>query len=211
MLTAWRERLEAALAAQPSNGDGAHDPHHVRRVWHSATRIADELEESVDRLVLLAATFLHDFVAVEKNDPRRAQASRLAAVEGVALLRSLDFPADRLDAVAHAIEAHSYSGGIAPATAEARVLQDADRLEALGAIGLARTFYVAGRMGSSLFHPDDPLGESRELDDRRYAVDHFYTKLLKLPATMQTGPGRRFAAERAAVLERFVRDLLDEL
>jgi uncharacterized protein len=211
VLTAWRERLEAALAAQPSNGDGAHDPHHVRRVWKCATQIADELDEPLDRLVLLAATFLHDFVAVEKNDPRRAQASRLAADEGVALLRTLGFPVEKLAAVAHAIEAHSYSAGIAPTTPEARVLQDADRLEALGAIGLARTFYVAGRMGSSLFHPDDPLGTSRELDDRRYAVDHFYTKLLKLPATMQTPPGRRLAERRAAVLEAFVKDLLAEL
>ncbi len=210
-LDEWQARLEAALAAQHSNGDGAHDPSHVRRVWKTASRIAAALDEPVDRLVLLAAAYLHDVVGVEKNDPRRSPASRLAAAHAVDLLRGLGFPDDRLAAVAHAIEAHSYSAGIQPTTAEARVLQDADRIEALGAIGLARTFYVAGRMGSALFHPDDPLARSRDLDDRAYAVDHFYAKLLKLPATMQTEPGRRLASERAAVLERFVRDLLDEL
>lgn len=161
--------------------------------------------------MLLAAAFLHDVAPIEKNDPRRAQASRLAAAHAVEMLAALGFPAARLDAVAHAIEAHAYSAGIVPVSPEARVLQDADRLEALGAIGIARTFYVAGRMGSELFDARDPLARERTLDDRRYALDHFHTKLLRLPETMTTEPGRRLARQRAAVLERFVGDLLDEL
>jgi uncharacterized protein len=211
-LLAWASILRVhALPVDAGPTDGAHDLAHLDRVWAVACRIADSLDEDVDRLVLLAATYLHDVVAFEKNDPRRASSSTHAAAEARHRLIELRFPADRLDAVAHAIEAHSYSAGIPPRTTEARVLQDADRIEALGAIGLARTFYVAGRMGSQLFDPVDPFARARPLDDARFAVDHFRTKLLGLAETMQTEPGRRLARERTAVLERFLEDLASEL
>lgn len=210
-LSTWERRLAAEAARHAANGDGSHDVGHARRVWALCGRIADGLDEPVHRLVLLAGAYLHDAMPVEKNDPRRAQASRAAAEYATSFLTAAGFPRDLLGAVAHAIEAHSYSAGVPPASAEARVLQDADRLEALGAIGLARTFYVAGRMGSSLFHAEDPLAQARRLDDRRYALDHFQAKLYRLPGTMQTAPGRAIARERVAVLERFVEDLLAEL
>lgn len=204
----WQARLEAIL---PATSDGSHDRGHCRRVWIMASAIADAMAVPVDRLVLLAACFLHDLVLIEKNDPRRAQASRLAAEQARAALARIDFPRDRLDAVAHAIEAHSHSAGIAPRTVEARIVQDADRLEALGAIAVARTFYTAGRMNSAMFHPEEPLAQTRPLDDLRYALDHFETKLLRLPDTMQTEPGRRLARKRAEVLLTFQKALLDEV
>jgi uncharacterized protein len=218
-LEAWRARLEedgACLTAdassrEPTRPDGSHDLAHVRRVWASARRLAGDLDEPVDLLVLLAAADLHDVVAFEKNDPRRAESSVHAAAEARRRLRCLGFPEDRLDGVVHAIEAHSYTARIPARTPEARVLQDADRLEALGAIGLARTFYVAGRLGSQLFDPVDPFATRRSLDDARYAVDHFRTKLFGLVDTMQTEPGRRIARQRAGVLQRFLDDLAAEL
>ena len=107
--------------------------------------------------------------------------------------------------------AHSFSANIAPRTLEARALQDADRLEALGAIGLARVFSIAGQLGSSLFNGEDPFAKNRPLDDRRYAVDHFEVKLLRLPETMQTTAGRNMAEERADVMRSFLRSLASEL
>jgi len=86
------------------------------------------------------------------------QASRLAAEKAISLLTGLRWSTDRQQAVAHAIEAHSFSAGIEPRTLEARILQDADRLDALGFMGVARCFYTAGRMGSSLYDPADPGG-----------------------------------------------------
>lgn len=209
-LSAWRDRFEAALHALPANGDGSHDLSHYRRVWSLAQRIAAGVTGPVDRLVVLAAAYFHDVVSIEKSDPRRAQASLLAAEQARTMLAAMEFPADRIEAVAHAIHAHSFSAGVPPETIEAKIIQDADRIEALGAIGIARTFYVAGRMGSQLFHPDDPLGESRPHDDRTYAVDHFFLKMLRLPDTMQTEPGRAIAHERAAVVARFLDDLAAE-
>jgi uncharacterized protein len=82
-------------------------------------------------------------------------------------------------------------------------VQDADRLDGLGAVGLARMFYIAGRMGSSLAHGGDPLGVARALDDRAYALDHIPVKLARLPGMMQTAAGRRLAHERLATLEDF--------
>ena len=97
-------------------------------------------------------------------------------------------------------------------TKEARILQDADRLEALGAIGLARCYYTGGKLGASLWHPEDPLGKGgRNLDEARYATDHFRTKLLRLPAMMRTREGQRLARQRARVLETFLRTLEAEL
>lgn len=206
-----QSRYEAEVArvwaAQPA--DGAHDLGHLRRVWKTARLIA--MDVPADPQVLMAACFFHDLVNLPKDAPNRAEASTLSAQAAVAFLRGDGFPVTKLDAVAHAIAAHSFSAGIAPETNEARILQDADRLEALGAIGIARMFHVAGQMGGGLFDADDPMALQRGLDDRRFALDHLQTKLLRLPETMQTEPGRAMAEERADWLMSFRTRLLSEI
>ncbi len=193
-------------------GDGAHDLGHLRRVWANCQRIAaDGAAGGADMAVLEAAAFFHDLVNLPKSSPDRARASTLSAAAACAYLASTDFPAHKLKAVAHAIAAHSFSAGIVPLTPEAKILQDADRLEALGAIGIARMFHVAGAMGALLFDADDPLAKSRALDDRRFSLDHLVTKLFTLPGTMQTAMGRRLAEERVAWMQAFRDRLLDEI
>ncbi len=205
---ALRDIVAREWAASPP--DAAHDLSHLSRVWANAQRIAAG-EGGADMQVLCAAAFLHDLVALPKNHPDRAQASRLSADRAVALLHAAGFPSEKLPAVAHAIAAHSFSAAIAPETMEARILQDADRLEALGAVGLARLFMVAGSLSRKIAHPDDPLAEHRGLDDTTYALDHLETKLLRLPAMMQTETGRRIAEDRAQVLRDFRTTLLNEI
>jgi len=200
-LAGWRPRL-AALAAGATGGDGAHDGAHLERVWRNAQLLLARHPEA-DALVVMAACYLHDLVNLPKNDPDRAQASTRSARLARHQLAWMGFPPERLDAVAHAIAAHSFSAGIPAASLEAKIVQDADRLDGLGAIGLARMFYIAGMMGSSLAHPDDPLGQARDFDDQRYALDHIMVKLAKLPAMMQTDGGRALAGERLARLLAF--------
>jgi len=118
-------------------------------------------------------------------------------------LAALGFPPDKLAGVAHAIEAHSFSAAVPATTLEARIVQDADRLDGLGAVGLARMFYIAGRMGSALAHGTDPLARERPLDDKAYALDHIDAKLARLPGMMQTDAGRALAAQRLATLTDF--------
>ena len=178
--------------------DGAHDAAHLQRVWKNATAI--QALEGGDPEILVAAVLLHDCVAVEKDSPQRALASWLAAEKAARLLAKHAWAQIRIQAVTHAIESHSYSGGIKPESLEAKILQDADRLDSMGFVGVARCFYTAGRMGSALYHPD----ESHPLDDKRYALDHFYTKLLKLSGSFQTATGQRMAAERDSRLRQFL-------
>jgi len=161
-------------------------------------------EPGCDTELLLAATILHDCVAVEKDSPLRAQASRISAEKAREIVGALGWSGPRLDALAHAIETHSFAAGLAPRTTEARVLQDADRLDAIGAIGIARCFHVGGRMGGALYHPDDPTGGARTLDDRAYALDHFPAKLFRVADGFLTPEGRRLASARAERMRDFV-------
>jgi uncharacterized protein len=150
-------------------------------------------------------------VPVAKDSALRAQGSRLAAEAATGFLATISFPDELQGDVYHAIEAHSFSAGIEPRTAEARVVQDADRLDSLGAIGIARCLLVGGRLDRPLCAVDDPFCDEREPDDGKYTIDHFYAKLLKLPATMQTEAGRAEAERRAALMRRYLDDLRAEI
>ncbi|MGB7317557.1 MAG: HD domain-containing protein [Planktotalea sp.] len=195
--------------AIPNSYDGAHDIAHITRVWANARAIAQV--EGGDMEILLAATLLHDCISVEKDSPDRARASSLAAQKARDYLAPLAWDVAKVDAVCHAIEAHSFSANIQPMTLEARILQDADRLDAIGLIGVARCFYVAGRMGSALYDPGDPRAARRRLDDRAFALDHFETKLLTLSAGFQTREGQRIAAQRHDQLLGFRDAFLDQI
>ena len=110
--------------------------------------------------------------------------------------RALEWTPARVDALAHAIETHSFSAGLVPRNDRGEILQDADRLDAIGAIGIARCFHVGGRMGGALYHPDEPAPKARPLNDRAYALDHFPAKLFKVADGFLTAEGRRMAAAR---------------
>lgn len=207
-LNAWRPKL-VALAGAAAASDGAHDINHLHRVWRNAQALLED-HPAADALVVMAACYLHDLVNLPKNHPERAMASRHSAALAASELAAAGFPASRLGAVAHAIEAHSFSAAIAAQTIEAKIVQDADRLDALGAVGLARLFYTAGQMGSALAHPDDPLAERRPRDDRAFALDHIEAKLAALPAMMQTAAGRALGEQRLEQLLVFRRGFARE-
>lgn len=204
------ETLAEALIPHSHEGDdGSHDLAHILRVFKNAMRI--QLSEGGNGRILAAAVLLHDCVAVEKSSPLRAQASALAAEKASGVLADLGWSQDDISAVAHAILTHSFSANIAPETLEAKILQDADRLDAIGMVGAGRCFYIGGRMASSLYDPLDPAGNDRPLDDRRYVIDHFQTKLFKLADGFKTAAGRALAAERDKRLRDFLDAFMDEI
>jgi len=196
-------QILAAIGPDPAGSDGSHDLSHLLRVWRNADSIA-RAEPSCDRAVLVAAVLLHDCVAVEKDSLQRAVASRLSAARAREIVTGLGWVAARVDRLVHAIQTHSFTSGLVPETLEARILRDADKLDAIGAIGIARCFYVAGRMGSRLYDPEDVDASRRPVDDRRFALDHFKAKLFPVADGFLTAAGRAMAAERAAVMQRFV-------
>lgn len=203
--------LEAMVRrAWAGQDDPAHDIGHLRRVWALCRRIAGT-EPAADLELLQAAAFLHDLVNLPKSHPDRARASTLSAEAALRLMAGTDFPAQKLAALSHAIAAHSYSAGIPPRTLDARILEDADRLDALGAIGLARMFAVSGALGRALVDIEDPLARRRPLDEARFALDHLETKLFRLPALMHTAEGKRLAKARVGRMRAFRDDFLAEL
>lgn len=205
------DHYKTAIAAHwGTETDGAHDMGHLDRVWANAQEIARETG-GADQEILLPAAYFHDAVNLPKNHPDRAHASRASADWASAFLAKSDFPAAKIPAVAHAIAAHSFSAAIAPETLEAEILQDADRLEALGAIGIARMFHVGGAMGGLLFDAADPMALDRPLDDKRFSLDHLEVKLFPIAETMRTSVGREMALARVEWMRSFRSRLLREL
>lgn len=203
----WSERFEQFLSEQ-EEGDPAHDLAHIQRVVRNA-RLLTQVE-GADWTVVMPAAWLHDCVFVAKDSPQRREASRLSADRAVALLQDWGYPDLDEEAVHHAITAHSFSAEVETQTLEAQVLQDADRIDALGAVGLSRCLMLGGHMGSELMSPKDPFCEERTPDDSRFSIDHFYRKLLRLEETMKTKAGRALAGERTDVLREFLAQLRRE-
>jgi len=190
--------------------DPAHDMLHVTRVVHNARLILGD-EPDASRFVTEVACLLHDIVQLPKGTGAPGESARQSAAVAMQFLVALGIDDFSIRAIAHAIEAHSFSGGLPPASIEAAIVQDADRLDALGAIGIARLWVTAGTMDSLLYSEDDPAGEERELDDRAYGLDHIERKLLRLPDLMNTEAGRRIANTRAGYVAQFRRRFLEEI
>ena len=198
-----------AFLGNMTPADAAHDLSHIKRVVKNCSYLTDI--EGADASVTLPAAWLHDCVAVAKDSPLRSAGSRLAADAAIEFLSKIGYSKERLPEVYHAIEAHSFSAGITPRSLEAQVVQDADRLDSLGAIGIARCLLVGGHLRRPLCDSDDPFCDSREPDDSLYTIDHFYSKLFKLPDTMQTEAGRNEAQRRAALMRDYLENLRLEI
>lgn len=205
----WERRFADFLDAAMHEADAAHDRAHIRRVVATARALARE--EGAEQAVVVPAAWLHDCVVVSKDAEDRAQASTRAAERAAQFLQEAGYPPQWIPGIRHAIAAHSYSAGIPPETPEACVVQDADRLDALGAIGIARCFAVGGALGHALYDPADPFCADRTPDDGTYVVDHFYAKLFELPATMQTDAGRAEAERRVRFMKEYLRTLGEEI
>jgi uncharacterized protein len=202
-------RVYAAAEAATPTADPAHDWHHVVRVTTNALRLARG--EGADLHVVGAAALCHELFNYPKGHPDSARSGEVCAQHARALLASLDAPTALVEAAAEAIRTHPFSLGETPATLEGKVLQDADRLDALGAIGIARCFATCTTMGRPFYHPDDPFCEGRAPEDKLWGVDHFYRKLLRVGEAMHTASARDLARQRTAYLEGFLAQLRDEL
>ena len=197
---AWIRQVELAVQQHLGGESSGHDPHHAFRVRDVAIRIAAIIGADGD--VVEAAALLHD---IGHGTGRADHAVRGAALAPCTLSES-GFPEKKIRAVVNCIEHHHWKPGRAgdpqKPTAEYQAFADADRLDALGAIGIARTFAFGGAHGRPLWSPcservpQGPYGAS--------SIHHFYEKLLQLPKDMYTEPGRRLAVRRVAVMDQFL-------
>ncbi len=170
---------------------GAHDLDHVLRV----TRLCEEIgvAEGADMHVLIPAALFHDIARPQEDEtglPHQEEGARIAE----AYLRSIGYDAERITAIAHAIRTHRYSTGPEPETPEAKILSDADKLDAMGAVGIARTFLQAGEHGDGIAD----------------AAGHIHEKLLNLRGLIYTDTAAKIALKRHALLQQFADSLEDE-
>jgi uncharacterized protein len=194
--------------AEQGPSDPGHDLAHFLRVAFWTLKIAGTQVEAREAI---AAALLHDIINVPKNSPLRKEASRLCAEEAEKVLPQYGFSAEAIARISEAIRCHSFSRGEVPTTPLAKALQDADRLEALGSIGIMRCISIGARMNGEYFDSTDPWAKERALDDARYSIDHFFVKLLKLPESMTTDAGRVEAKRRAETMRVFLERLGEEL
>ena len=191
------------------HNDPAHDFDHIMRVYKNAQQIIKK--EKVNEKLVLSAVLLHDVVSFPKSDKRSKNSSIESAKKAKTILKKYDFTSDEITIVCDAISEHSFSQKKIPKTIEGKILQDADRLDALGAIGIARVFATGGSLRRPFYNLDDPFCKKRIPDDQTWTLDHFFEKLLKLEFLMNTKSGKIEAKKRTNILKDFLKQLKHEI
>ena len=209
--TLW-SRMEAEASSLARSNEPAHDFFHVERVVANVMSIArgEAVSAEVEAAAATAA-LLHELFTLPKNHPDSARAGDRCAEKARELLEGEGAPPWLALPVCAAIRDHSFSKGALPDAVESRVLQDADRLDALGAIGLARMWATCADMKRPFYAPEDPFCASRAPDEKRWGLDHVFTKLLRIGGRLHTETARAMAEPRVAFLREYVDQLRREL
>ncbi len=189
--------------------DSAHDFEHIMRVYKNAEKICKQ--EKVNKNLVLTSILLHDVVSYPKSDKRSKMSSIHSAKKSKLILKKYDYSDVEIMIISNAIRDHSFSQNKTPETMEGKILQDADRLDALGAIGIARVFATGGSLNRPFYNFNDPFCKKRNPDDKTWTLDHFYQKLFKLESLMNTKSGKVEAKKRTRVLKEFLNQLKQEL
>lgn len=203
------ELIKITEASFLSSHDPSHDHLHIKRVVKMAKLLA--LEEKADLWIVLPAAYLHDIVSLPKNHPERHLASKYAADKAIKILKEINYPENYFENIRHAIMAHSFSANIKAETLEAMCVQDADRLDALGAIGIARMMTVTGLLKRAYYNEEEVFPLQRLVNDKEFALDHFYAKIFKLKDMMNTKSGKKIAEKRHLYMKEFLATLEGEL
>lgn len=191
-----------------AGAEGGHDWFHIERVWKNARYIHDR-EKKGDRLVVELAALLHDI-----SDPKFNGGDELKGMmTATAFLEKEGLDGDRIDHVGMIIRHMGFKGGKSQEeihSIEFQIVQDADRLDAMGAIGIARAFNYGGHKNRLLHDPAYSIREYKSVKDYRRSpaptIAHFHEKLLKLKELMNTPTGKAMAGER----HRYMLDFLDQ-
>jgi uncharacterized protein len=188
---------------------GSHNWDHTLRVCRLCEHLGSA--EGVDLDVLLVAAYLHDIARSRQDDSNGAvchaeEGARMAAP----IVARLALTENQQENVLHCIRTHRFRGNLQPQTPEARVLFDADKLDAIGAVGVARAFLFAGEVGARLHNAESNLEDTRpySIEDTGYREYKF--KLCKIKDRMQTREGLKLANERHAFMEDFFKRFIDE-
>jgi len=205
-----RQSLIGIANGELQESDSSHDFLHAQRVLANAEKITKE--EGGDLDVIIPAALFHDLVCYPKNSPENAFSAKHSAEKATIILKNLDgFPKEKVHLVESAILTSTFIHGKKPDNIEDIIVHDADMLDAVGAIAIARTFGSSGVMGRPFYHAEDPFGQKREYEQTKYALDHFYQRLLVVKDRMRTKTGKGIAERRTKILRVFLEELEKEL
>jgi uncharacterized protein len=199
------ENLKKAVKSKLGKNDPAHDFEHVMRVYRNAERICKT--ENGNKKLILSAVLLHDIIKIKNRKDSALKSARLSEK----ILKQNYFSDNEIKIISNSIKEHSFSKGKIPSTIEGKILQDADRLDAIGAIGLARVFSFGGSNNRPFYNPKDPFSKNRNLNDNKWTLDHFYEKLLTLEQKMNTKTGKTIAKKRTKILKNFLKEIKNEI
>ena len=188
---------------------GSHDWDHTLRVYRLCERIGGA--EGVDMDVVLAAAYLHDIARSQQDNSNGAvchaeKGARLAT----SILDELPLTREQKENILHCIRSHRFRGNHKPRTREAKVLFDADKLDAIGAIGVARAYLFAGEVGARLHSQDAEIEDTRPYTEDDTGYREFKVKLCRIKDRILTREGRKLAADRHSIMEAFFNRLLEE-
>lgn len=211
MLNIENSPLISVLKKKFMNESTGHDWYHIERVHQLAIHIAKH--EGGNSRIISAAALLHDISDHKFNGGDYT----LGAKKAIEILSRLDYTTTEIDAISSIVASISFKGNKVkpePLTLEGQIVQDADRLDALGAIGIARTFAYGGHVNQPIYDPSilpQEHGTKEEyLNQRTHTINHFYEKLLLLKDRMNTSTAKKIALKRHHFLENFLDEFLNE-
>lgn len=205
-----KKQLIITLKKKMSKNDPAHDINHILRVLALSEKIAKK--ENADLDIIVPAAIFHDVINYPKNHYKRLSSSEESAIFTKKVLKQVNFfPKEKIDKVCDSIRICSFTKALKPKSLEAKILQDADSLEAMGAISIMRTFSSAGTMNKIFYNVLDPFCKERKPDDNKYALDLFFTRLLIVHNRLHTKTAKNMAKKRTEFLKTFLKELKLEL
>ena len=203
------DKIKKFAEKKLEKNDSAHDFEHVMRVYRNAEKICKS--EKINSKLVLTSVLLHDIISFSKNDKRSKHSSLQSARLAERITSKMNFAEDEIKIICDAIEQHSFSKNQKPKTLVGKILQDADRLDAIGAVGIARAFTTGGFTKRPIYNADDPFCSKRKPNDKSWTLDHFFKKLLVLHKGMHTKYAKKEAVKRTKILKKYLSDLRYEI
>lgn len=210
LLKALGQKVKSLFQSESSG----HDIYHLRRVLSLALHLQEK--EGGDRLVIAVSAFLHDVHRIIQKEFDQYCTPKDSLPKVREILVSVNVPADKIPTILHCIEFHEEytfsAGGKSTSDIETMIVQDADNLDAMGAIGIARGFAYGGANQIPIWLPDLPFNREvfDESEDDPSEIHHFYSKLLRLKDTMNTETAKQMALERHRFTESFLEEFFAE-
>ncbi len=202
------EKLKKKVKESMETG-GSHEFSHVERVYRLAIKLGKN--EKADLDIIKAAALLHDIARMDEENGKIKCHAEEGAKIARKILEKTDFPKEKIKGVCEAIRLHRFSRGLKAETKEARIIQDADRLDAIGAIAIARVFAYGGKTNRPIHSDTAKPRKHYDGSASESSFVHFYEKILKInPESFNTKTGRKIATRRYNFVKLFMKEFMDE-